>query len=111
MITLINLYHAKSFEGSKMVVDARIEDITKRLEHLENEFATVKQQLRKKAEEHKLKLKEKFDIHDHSRNLLSEFEAMRIEDTAMNAAQINELKTIVKCFVELVDSALGVDFP
>jgi len=94
-----------------MTINARIEDITKRLENLENEFVTVKQQLRKKAEEHKLKLKEKFDIHDRSRNLLSEFEVMRIEDTPLNASQISELKTIVKCFVELIDHALGVEFP
>lgn len=93
-----------------MVIDARIEDITRRLENLENEFVTVKQQLRKKAEERKLKLKEKFDIHDRSRNLLSEFEVMRIE-APLNAAQISELKTIVKCFVELIDHALGVEFP
>jgi predicted nuclease with TOPRIM domain len=93
-----------------MAVDARIEDITRRLEHLENEFVTIKQQLRRKAEEHKLKLKEKFDIHDRAQRLLSEFEMMRIEDTPLNAAQVNELKTIVKCFVELVDSALGVEF-
>jgi len=94
-----------------MALDARIEDITKRLEKLENEFVTVRQQLRKKAEEHKLKLSEKFDIHDRSQRLLSEFEAMRIEDTSLNASQINQLKTIIKCFVELVDYALGKDFP
>ena len=86
-----------------MVVDARIEDITQRLEKLENEFVMVKQQLRKKAEEHKLKLKEKFDIHDRAQRLLSEFEDMGLDK--------EELKTIVKCFVELVDSALGVEFP
>jgi hypothetical protein len=88
-----------------------LEDVLQRIEKLEKEMEKVKNSLRKKAEEHKLKLSEKFDIHDRSQRLLSEFEAMRIEDTSLNASQINQLKTIIKCFVELVDYALGKDFP
>ena len=88
-----------------------MENIQQRIEKLEKEMEQVKNSLRKKAEEHKLKLSEKFDIHDRSQRLLSEFEAMRIEDTSLNASQINQLKTIIKCFVELVDYALGKDFP
>jgi hypothetical protein len=88
-----------------------MESILLRVQKLEKEMEQIKNSLRKKAEEHKLKLKEKFDIHDRAQNLLREFEAMRIEDAPLNAAQISELKTIIKCFVELVDYALGKDFP
>jgi hypothetical protein len=88
-----------------------MENVLFRLEKLEKEMEQIKGSLRKKTEERKLKLKEKFDIHDRAQNLLREFEAMRIEDSPLNAAQINALKTIVKCFIELVDYALGVEFP
>jgi hypothetical protein len=88
-----------------------LENLLQRIEKLEKEMEQVKNSLRKKVEERKLKLKEKFDIHDRSQNLLHEFESIRIEDTPLNASQINQLKTIIKCFVELVDLALGVEFP
>ena len=94
-----------------MAVDARIEDIIKRLEHLENEFVTVKQQLHKKAEERKLKLKEKFDIHDRAKNLVAEFENMQVDTWTVTKFHVDELKTIVKCFAELIDHAIGVEFP
>jgi hypothetical protein len=80
-----------------------MENFAERLEKLEQDMENVKKQMRKKAEKQKLTLQEKFDIHDRSRRLLSEFEDMGLDK--------EELKTIVKCFVELVDSALGVEFP
>jgi hypothetical protein len=88
-----------------------LENLLQRIEKLEKEMRQIKNSLRKKSEERKLKLKEKFDIHDRAQNLLREFEAMRIEDTSLNTGQISELKTIINCFVELVDYALGKDFP
>jgi len=88
-----------------------MENILLRLEKLEKNMEQVKNSLRKKAEKQKLTLQEKFDIHDHAQRLLSEFEAMGLEEAALTTAHKEELKTIVKCFVELVDSALGVEFP
>jgi len=86
-------------------------ELLQRIEKLERDMKQIKKQLRKKVEERKLTLKEKLDIHDRAQNLVREFEAMRIEDTPLNASQIQELKTIIKCFAELVDYALGVKFP
>jgi len=87
------------------------DEMLSRLEKLEKEVDQIKKRLQTLIIYHEKKLGDKFDTHDRARNLLSEFEAMRIEDTPLNAAQISELKTIIKCFVELVDFALGVKFP
>jgi len=86
-------------------------ELLQRIEKLEKQVQQIQKQIRKRAVERKLELKEKFDIHDRAQNLVREFEAMRIEDTPLNASQIQELKTIIKCFAELVDYALGVKFP
>jgi hypothetical protein len=88
-----------------------MENILARLEKLEKEMEQIQNSLRKKVEERKLKLVEKFDTHDRAQNLLREFEAMGLDEAAIPTKHKEELKTIIKCLVELVDSALGVEFP
>jgi hypothetical protein len=90
-----------------------LENLLERIEKLEKEMEQIKNSLRKKAEERKLKLSEKFDIHDRKENLIREFEAMNISNTWTFPSwkDFEELKTIIKCLGELVDYALGKDFP
>jgi len=92
-----------------------MENMLFRIENLEKQVEEIHKLLRKKAEERKLKLNEKFSIHDRAQNLKREFEAMRIEDSPFwedkdLQYKISELKTIIKYLVELVDYALGKDF-
>jgi sugar-specific transcriptional regulator TrmB len=84
-------------------------EIEERLQKLEKDVEELKQKIPRKLAEHRLRLKEKFDIHDRARNLLSEFEVMKLEE--VTPKNLEELKTIIKCLANLVDDALGVEFP
>jgi hypothetical protein len=88
-----------------------MENFAERLEKLEKDVENVKTQIRKKAEKQKLTLQEKFDIHDRAKNLVAEFESMQVDTWTVTKYHIDELKTIIKCFAELIDHALGVEFP
>ncbi len=99
-----------------------MEDILSRLEKLEKNMENIKKQIRKKAKKQKLTLQEKFYINDSAQNLLREYEVMEsnIKTTAfgvpatesiLTIAHKEELKTIIKCYNELIDHALGVEFP
>lgn len=85
--------------------DLAEESLNLRVENLERKVARIETRLRKKVEERKLDLKEKFRLHDRAQRLLMEFEAQR------HFWKYEEMKKLVKNLVDLVDVALGVKFP
>jgi len=92
-----------------------------RLDRIEKDVEIIKKSLRKKVEERKLTLKEKFLLHDRAVVLLQQFEHIvsgvpnedvsfywvRGETLEEKKFDVKDLKEIVKSLANLVDCALG----
>jgi len=84
---------------------SRIEEITERLDLLEK-------RMEKREKKHALTIKEKFAIHDHAQSLIRWFEEMESQlSLALSPEAYKNLKEIIKTFSNLVDNALGLNFP
>jgi len=102
----------------------KIDELIRRMDKLEKQLQQFQKRLKTLTERHKLTLKEKFNIHDRSQRLYSEFEAWVngmpdevtvtwMTGTTINSLNVNirQLKQTVSALRELVDYALGVKYP
>jgi len=101
------------------------EKLEVRLQKIEHRLDRIEIRLRKKVEERKIDLKEKFRLHDRAQGLLRQFEEIypimrddwflpsdtKLIDQLSRQFTKKDLKEIVKSLVELVDVCLGVKFP